>query len=188
MRLMPSALASAARLEWTLMRQVQHSPVSASPEMAVAMGCLGERRVRDYDWSVVLQHYSELLDDLREKRQQAKADPALAPLANHRPIPPLAQIFASWPSFTVDAHLRQAMWQRSALHQHLQLAMVRIYRGIAPSCTHPKTFQHLQGIGAANLHQLQNLPETSWSADEAARLPEALGWLLKHGFAEVTPP
>ena len=67
--------------------------------------------------------------------------------------------------------------------------MVKIYRReLPPPVLIQKTFQHLQGLGTANLHQLQNLPEPSWSSAEAARLPEALGWLLKHGFAEVTPP
>ena len=45
--------------------------LAKSPEMAVAMGCLGERRVQEnYDWSVVLHRYSELLDDLLERREQ----------------------------------------------------------------------------------------------------------------------
>lgn len=165
--------------------------LSASPEMAVAMGCLGERRVREhYDWSVVLQQYNELLDDLRNKRLEAKADPALTPLATHRPIPPLAQIFASWPSVTVDAHTYvRPRGNAPELHHHLGLEMVKIYRReLPPPVLIQKTFQHLQGLGTANLHQLQNLPEPSWSSAEAARLPEALGWLLKHGFAEVTPP
>ena len=65
--------------------------------------------------------------------------------------------------------------------------MVRIYRReLPPPELIQKAFQHLQSLGSASLHQLQNLPELNWSVTETARLPEALGWLLKHGFAEVT--
>ena len=66
--------------------------------------------------------------------------------------------------------------------------MVKIYqKELPPPELIQKAFLHLQALGTTNLHQLQNLPEPNWSATEAARLPEALGWLLKHGFAEVIP-
>ena len=164
--------------------------LAKSPEMAIAMGCLGERRVREhYDWSVVLKQYSELLDDLRERRQKALADPSLTLLANHRPIPQLAQIFAAWPSRTIDAHTPiKPCGDALNLHRHLQLEMVRIYRMELPSPELiQKTFQHLQDLGTTSLHQLKNLANPKWSAAEAARLPEAMGWLLKHGFAAVAP-
>ncbi len=162
--------------------------LAKSPEMAVAMGCLGEQRARvNYDWSVVLQKYSELVDDLQEKRQQARADHSLAALAGHRPMPPLAQIFAAWPSCTIDAHTEIRPYGNFAdLNHHLQLAMVRIYRNELPS---PelilKTFQILETMGTSSLHKLQCLSKPDWSNSEAERLPEAVGWLLKHGFAEV---
>ena len=162
--------------------------LASSPEMAVAMGCLGERRAKEhYDWSVVLNRYSELLDDLQERRQRAKEDPDLGPLASQLPIPPLAQIFAAWPSRTIDAHTPlQPYGDATNLNHHLRLKMVRIYRKeLPPPELIQKTFQRMQGLGTANLHQLQNLPELSWSSAEAARLPEAVGWLLKHGFVEV---
>ena len=67
--------------------------------------------------------------------------------------------------------------------------MVRIYRReLPPTELIQKTFQCLQGLGSATLHELHNLPKPSWSSTEATRLPEALGWLLKHGFAEVAAP
>ena len=162
--------------------------LAKSPEMAVAMGCLGEQRAREhYDWSVILQRYNELMDDLQERRQQAKADPALAPLKSHRPLPPLAQIFAAWPSRTIEAHTAiQPCGDASTLHQHLKLEMVKIYRReLPPTELIQKTFQHLQSLGTATLHELQNLPKARWSAAESARLPESLGWLLKNGFAAV---
>ena len=65
--------------------------------------------------------------------------------------------------------------------------MVRIYRNELP---HPrliqKTFKQLKAQGKSNLHQLQTMAQPIWSEAEAARLPEAIGWLLKHGFAEIT--
>ena len=165
--------------------------LAKSPEMAVAMGCLGEQRVREnYDWPVVLQRYSELLDDLLERRQQAMDDPYLAHITRNRPTPGLAQIFAAWPSRTIDAHTDIKPNGNSAdLLHHLQLAMMRIYSSELPS---PelilKTFQSLQTLGTSSLHQLQCLSKPDWSASEAARLAEAMGWLLKHGFAEVVEP
>ena len=137
----------------------------------------------------MLQRFNEPLDDLLERRLQAKADPDPAPLASHRPVPPLTQIFAAWPSRTIDAHtVIRPCGDAPDLHHLLELAMVRIYRRELP---HPelikKTFQHLQSLGTASLNQLQNPTQPNWSPAEAARLPEALGWLLKHGFAEIAP-
>ena len=67
--------------------------------------------------------------------------------------------------------------------------MVRIYSGeLPPPELILKTFRNLQTLGTSSLHQLQCLSKPDWSASEAARLPEALGWLLKHGFAEVAEP
>ena len=55
--------------------------LAKSPEMDVAMGCLGEQRAREhYDWKVVLQQYSQLLDELLERRQEAMGDSSLASL------------------------------------------------------------------------------------------------------------
>ncbi len=165
--------------------------LAKSPEMAVAMGCLGEQRARkQYDWSVVLQRYSDLLDDLLERRQKALTNPDSAPLESLRAIPPLAQIFAAWPSRTIDAHTAiKPCGDSPNLHHYLKLAMVRIYRNeLPPAQLIQKTFQQLQALGNPNLKQLQSLAQPSWSDAEAARLPEALGWLLKHGFAEVDSP
>ena len=165
--------------------------LAKSPEMAVAMGCLGERRAREhYDWSAVLQRYSELLDELQERRQHAMADPSLAPLANQRPIPALAQIFTAWPSSTIDANTAvQACGNALDLHHHLGLAMARIYRReLPPPALIENTFRHLQAQGTTSLNQLNNLANPDLSAAEVKRLPEAFGWLLKHGFAEVAQP
>ena len=162
--------------------------LAKSPEMAVAMGCLGELHAREqYDWSVVLQRYSGLLDDLQERRQKAHANPALAPLESHRPIPQLSQIFAEWPSRTIDAHTAiKPCGDFQELQHYLRLAMVRIYRNeLPPPELIQETFKQLQDLGNPNLHQLQSLAKPKWSDTEIARLPEALGWLLKHGFAEV---
>ena len=53
----------------------------------------------------------------------------------------------------------------SDLHQHLKLEMVKIYRReLPPTELIQKTFQHLQSLGTASLHELQNLPKPSWSA------------------------
>ena len=165
--------------------------LAQSPEMAVAMGCLGERRAREhYDWSVVLHRYSDLLDYLLERRQKAQSNPDLSPMKSHRPIPPLAEIFAAWPSRTIDTHTAiKPCGNAPDLHNYLQLAMVRLYRSeLPPPRLIQKTFQQLKALGNPNLKQLLNLAEPSWDEAEAARLPEAIGWLLKHGFAEVDTP
>ena len=162
--------------------------LAESPEMAVAMGCLGEQRVMEhYDWSVVLQRYNELLDDLQERRQKAMANPTLALLGSHSPIPPLSKTFAAWPSCSIDALTAiKPCSDALDLHHYLQLTMVRIYQGeLPPPELIQKTFQQLQTLGIASLQQLQNQSKPCWTTAEAARLPEAVGWLLKHGFAEV---
>ena len=154
------------------------------------MGCLGERHAREhYDWSVVLNRYSDLLDDLLERRQKALTDPVRAPSESLQAIPELTQIFAAWPSRTIDSHTAiKPCGDSPNLHNYLQLAMVRIYRNeLPPPQLIRKTFQQLQALGNPNLKQLQSLAQPSWSDEEASRLPEALGWLLKHGFAEVNP-
>ncbi|WP_115161090.1 glycosyltransferase family 4 protein [Synechococcus sp. UW86] len=163
--------------------------LAKSPEMAVAMGCLGEQRAKmHYDWSVVLHRYSELMDDLQKRRQDAKADPALAPLASHHPIPPLTQIFAAWPSRKINFHTPiKPCGEITELQKHLQLAMVQIYRKeLPPPELIQKVFKQLQSLGTASLNRLLNLPEHCWAVKEAERLPETMGWLLKHGFAKVT--
>ena len=133
---------------------------------------------------------AELLDELQERRQHAMADPSLAPLANQRPIPALAQIFTAWPSSTIDANTAvQACGNALDLHHHLGLAMARIYRReLPPPALIENTFRHLQAQGTTSLNQLNNLANPDLSAAEVNRLPEAFGWLLKHGFAEVAQP
>lgn len=162
--------------------------LAASPERAVAMGTLGQQRVQThYDWPVVLKQYNQLLDELADRRRQAMLDPALAGLASLRPIPPLSQVFAAWPSQVIDAHTpMHACGDEASLKRQLQLAMVQIYRNeLPPTALILKAFARLQSLGQANLQQLQAVNDPAWTAHDHCRLAEAIGWLLKHGFAEV---
>ena len=164
--------------------------LAASPATAVAMGELGRQRVlQHYHWPVVLQQYAALLDQLGERRARALADPALAPLARLRPIPPLAEVFAVWPSrqLTATTRLQLAPGASTAgLEQLLNLAMVQLYRSeLPPELLIRVVFSQLQRQGPASLAELQALASPSWPAAEAPRLAEALGFLLKHGQLEV---
>ena len=164
--------------------------LAASPATAVAMGELGRQRVlQHYHWPVVLQQYAALLDQLGERRARALADPALAPLARLRPTPPLAEVFAVWPSrqLTATTRLQLAPAASTAgLEQLLNLAMVQLYRSeLPPELLIRVVFSQLQRQGPASLAELQALASPSWPAAEAPRLAEALGFLLKHGQLEV---
>jgi glycosyltransferase involved in cell wall biosynthesis len=163
--------------------------LAAAPETAVAMGELGRQRVlRQFDWPVVLAQYAQLLDELAQRRSRALADPSLAPLAQLRPIPPLPQVFAAWPSraFTASTRLQAtAAADAASLEQVLALAMVRLYRSeLPPLQLIQAVHAQLRGRGPASLPELQALASPPWPPAEAGRLAEALGWLLKHGFVE----
>ena len=163
--------------------------LAASPQRAVAMGSLGLQRVRaKYDWPVVLKQYNDLLDELADRRRHAMADPALATLAALQPIPPLTEIFNSWPTRIIDAHaLIQARGDRDTLNRHLKLEMVNIYESeLPPRQLVLDAFSKLQSLGSQSLKQLQTLDDPPWQPCDRSRLAEAIGWLLKHGFAEVS--
>ena len=159
-----------------------------SPQLAVAMGALGMQHVeRNYDWQIVLKEYSNLLDDLADRRQHASNSVKHANLASMKPIPALPQVFKSWPSQVIDKNSSlQACGNQSDLINHLQLKMVVIYLSeLPPTTLILKAFTHLQRLGHASLQELLDDKRADWSTKELKQLAEAIGWLLKHGFAEV---
>ena len=157
--------------------------LAAAPERAVAMGELGRQRVlQHYHWPVVLAQYAQLLDELADRRACAMADPALAPLAQLRPIPSLSFVFASWPSrrLTTSTRLQAAASADVvALQRALALDAFQIYRQeLPPEAVIHEVFARLLAEGA--------LAFSDFPAPHP-RCAEALGWLLKHGFLEVAP-
>ena len=159
-----------------------------SPSLAVGMGALGRQRVKqNYDWKVVLNQYSELLDVLADRRRHAMKSTRYAHLAGMKPIPALSQIFKAWPSHVIsDRNAIHACGNKSDLIRQLQLEMVVIYRNeLPPVSLILKAFIKLQSLGHASLRELKENKLTCWSTSERQHLAEALGWLLKHGFAEV---
>ena len=164
--------------------------LAASPELAVAMGALGIQRVQNhYDWKIVLKHYSDLLDELADRRRLAMGSTNHVNLAAMKPIPPLVEIFKAWPSKVIDVNTSiQTCGDEDTLVKHLHLGMVVIYRNeLPPSRLILKAFNQLQGLGHATMQQLKDHNQADWSPSERNRLAEAVGWLLKHGFAEVCP-
>lgn len=161
--------------------------LAASPELAIAMGTLGMQRVKDcYDWKVVLNQYGDLLDALKDRRQHAMKSAKHAHLAAIKPIPPLSQVFQAWPSHVInDNSLINACGKQSDLISHLQLGMVIIYQNeLPPPELILKVFSQLQRLGQATMRQIEENSQIAWSASERQRLSEAIGWLLKHGFAK----
>ena len=66
--------------------------------MAVAMGALGQQRVRElYDWPIVLNDYRRLLDELKSIREES-----VTGIETIKPIPELAEIFSEWPSKVIN--------------------------------------------------------------------------------------
>ena len=117
-----------------------------SPQLAVAMGALGMQHVeRNYDWQIVLKEYSNLLDDLADRRQHASNSVKHANLASMKPIPALPQVFKSWPSQVIDKNSSlQACGNQSDLINHLQLNGSNYLSELPPTTLILKAFTHLQ--------------------------------------------
>ena len=161
-----------------------------SPALAIGMGAVGMQRVKQkYDWEVILNEYSALLDSLKDRRQHATNGVKNAKLACIKPIPELSEIFKSWPSHVIDKHASlQACGSEADLIRQLQLGMTVIYRNeLPPSTLILKAFSQLQRLGHASLQQLEDDRQAFCSKKELKHLAGAVGWLLKHGFAEVCP-
>ena len=142
---------------------------------------------QNYDWKVVLNQYSELLDLLADRRRHAMKSARYTHLAGMKPIPALSQIFKAWPSHVIsDRNAIHACGNKSDLIRQLQLEMVVIYRNeLPPASLILKAFIKLQSLGHTSLRELKENKLTCWSTSERQHLAEALGWLLKHGFAEI---
>ena len=63
--------------------------------------------------------------------------------------------------------------------------MVKIYRNeLPPTTLILKAFTKLQSLGHASLQELADNKQAFWTTPDLKRLAEAVGWLLKHGFAK----
>ena len=161
-----------------------------SPPLAVAMGALGMQHVQqNFDWKVVLNQYSDLLDALADRRKHAIKSTNHANLASMKPIPALSRVFKAWPSQVInESSCLKACGNKAELIRHLQLGIVVIYKNeLPPTALILKAFTQLQYLGRASLEQLYEDTKTIWSTSEREKLASAVGWLLKHGFASVSP-
>ena len=87
--------------------------LASSPELGIAMGSLGMQHVENnYDWKVVLNQYSELLDTLADLRRHASGSAKHAHLASMKPIPTLQQVFKAWPSHVIDKPPPSGLWRK----------------------------------------------------------------------------
>ena len=161
--------------------------LAGSPALAVAMGDLGRQRVQQtYDWKVVLNQYSDLLNSLADRRRHAMKSSNQANLAEIKPIPALSNVFQAWPSHVINEQSPiRTHGNKHDLVRQLQLEITMIYRNeLPPTALILKAFNQLQYLGQANLQLLKEHKEIDWSNDERKHLAAAIGWLLKHGFAE----
>ncbi len=162
--------------------------LATSTERAIAMGALGQQRVRNnYDWSVILKRYEELLDELKDRRKQAINNITLSQLNAKQQMPELASIFAAWPSSSIDANAQiKTKGDVSSLQKHLELSIVKIYRNEMPN---PEllleTFIHVNTIEKVSLNEITK--DSSWASNkyDYHLFAQSIGWLLKNGFAEV---
>ena len=162
--------------------------LASSSERAIAMGALGQQRVKThYDWPVVLKRYLELLDELKDRRKQAINNKTLSQLQAKQHMPELANIFAAWPTSTISAETKlKARGDVSTLQKYLKLSITKIYRKEMPVFSLIlNTFIHLKNYEKANLNKLIDSSSNNFMISDNHRTAEAIGWLLKNGFAEV---
>ena len=162
--------------------------LAASPELAVAMGTLGVQRVQNhYDWKIVLNQYCDLLDDLADRRRVASGKLENVIFTSIKPIPPLFEIFNAWPTQAINANTSiQTCCDIDTLEKHLQLGMVVIYHNeLPPTPLILKVFRRLHDLNETTFEQLKQDKHAQWSASDYTRLAEAVGWLIKHGFAKI---
>ena len=77
--------------------------LAESPEIAVAMGSLGQQRVRQYyDWPIILNRYRVMLDELKSLRAEALCQSSTTGIETIKPMPQLTNIFSEWPSTVIN--------------------------------------------------------------------------------------
>ena len=157
--------------------------LAKSPQMAVAMGALGQQRVRElYDWPIVLNDYRRLLDELKSIREES-----VTGIETSKPIPELAEIFSEWPSKVISKETAiKAAKTVPELEHYLELKMIQIYKEILPSRELIlQTFELINKNGITSLNQLNKSSQSDYTVINNYRFLEAVGWLLKHGFAQT---
>ena len=159
--------------------------LAESPTMAVAMGALGQQRVRElYDWSSILGRYKDMLDELKLLRMHALSQTSIT---NIKPLPMLADIFSEWPNRVIDSNTKIiAQGDISGLEKFLELQIIQIYKNeLPPKELIIKTFELLSKAPMANVNQLKRFDANNFATVNDHRFLQAIGLLLKHGFAKT---
>ena len=162
--------------------------LAQSPQLAVAMGALGQQRVREYyDWQIILNDYRDLLDELKSVRAQALSETSITGIETNKPIPELAKIFSQWPSKVINTESEiKAKGTIADLERYLELKIIQIYKDILPSKELIiQTFKLISSSGSTSIDQLNKSSHDNNNAISNQRFLESVGWLLKHGFAKV---
>ena len=109
--------------------------LAESPTMAIAMGSLGQQRVRHhYDWTVILKRYADMLDNLKFRREKAISQAKQNNLKHMTPMPLLADIFSEWPSNITNLNaIIEAQGHIIDLQRYLNLKIITMYQGQLPS-------------------------------------------------------
>lgn len=172
----------------TLQAGMALAKLAESPTLAVAMGALGQQRVREkYDWSAVLSSYNNMLDELKLLRTHALSKSSMPSTSNIKPLPMLADIFSEWPSKVINANTKIiATGDINNLKRFLDLQMIQIYNNeLPPKTLIVKTFELLSKAPMSNINQLKQFDNNNFSVVTDRRFLEAIGLLLKHGFAKA---
>ena len=153
------------------------------------MGALGKQRAKaEYDWSVILQQYENLLNELADRRGIAMKDQKLEKLANMQAIPSFPSAFKQWPTkfITPETRLQSSKETSIAkLDKYLSLQINEIYQNEQPPIKLIKgIFNYIHANGPSSLIELKSSKACSLAKNNVNLLSQTLGWLVKHGFLE----
>ncbi len=160
--------------------------LSRSAERTIAMGSLGKQRVQaNYDWPIILKKYSELLDELAERRNSAFANSSLKRLENMRNIPSFKEGFQDWPTKFIARDIKLKISNKYSITNYMDLLMNKIYRKQIPSESILNgVLNYLSSHGPSSFDDITNGQSYKTISKNHLLISQSIGWLMKHGFIE----
>lgn len=154
-----------------------------SESLRKALGASGQRRVaQEFDWPVILSHYSELADELAQKRQSGAGD-AKAQASRNRPDP--YALFAHYPTSTLGPDTEISL---NPDNQHSIETLLNL--GIASYVINPVVLPReaiIRTLHAAERHETLAHLIASLPDQDATITTRALMWLAKMGLVLLGP-
>jgi len=155
-------------------------------ELRTQMGAAAQQRAQEvFEWTVVMQRYQNLWEDLCDRRRFATEwQPALAPRqAPHRPDP--FQLYQSYPTHVLSSDTRLAVRKTFSRDEFLALISNGVHNFatfVLP--TESEYLNLIDKIGVSSSILLADLVSDSGEA-QALRTRQVVAWLLKVGVLSV---